>query len=168
MTAFRSAAVAQLGADRSRIDQATRPGHCPVADETSPSDADFIAICAAYRGQGGIARSTELAECLLARPPQGTHRLEALIVAGAIFSFEWNHACWVPMFQFGPERGPLPRAAVAAVLAELAPLFDGWRLALWFAQPNAWLREQRPFELLDADLDGVLATARADRYIAQL
>jgi hypothetical protein len=134
----------------------------------APNDPEFITICDAYRSSGGIARAPELAECLLARPPLGSHGLEAMIVAGRVFSFEWNRSCWVPMFQFGPERGPQPRAAVAEVLAELAPVFDGWHLAVWFARPNAWLRERRPLDLLESDLDDVLATARADRYIAQL
>ena len=140
----------------------------PAASDGEPNDLEFITICDAYRSSGGIARAPELAECLLARPPLGSHGLEAMIVAGRVFSFAWNRSCWVPMFQFGPERGPLPRAAVAEVLTELAPSFDGWHLAAWFVQPNAWLRERRPLDLLDSDLDDVLATARADRYIAQL
>jgi len=138
------------------------------APTAGPSDIEFIAICAACRGSGGIARGTELAQCLRARGGAPHPGLEALIVGGQVFSFEWNHAWWVPMFQFGPQRGPLPRPAVAVVLAELEPVYDGWALALWFTHPNAWLAGQQPLALLDSALPEVVAAARADRFIANL
>ena len=69
------------------------------------------------------------------------------------------------MFQF--ERGePAVKPGLSQVLAELVDVFDGWRLAAWFAQPSAWLNGQRPVDLLDSDLSGVRAAARVDRFIA--
>ncbi len=133
-----------------------------------PSDVEFIAICAACRHSGGIARGAELAQCLRARNTASHPGLEALIVGGSVFSFAWNHAWWVPMFQFGPDRGPLPRPGVALVLAELEPVFDGWSLALWFTRPNALLHGQPPLELLDSDLAEVVVAACADRHVAGL
>ncbi len=138
------------------------------AHSAGPTDIEFIAICAACRRSGGIARGTELAQCLGARGAGAHPGLEALIVGGQVFSFEWNHAWWVPMFQFGPERGPLPRPAMALVLAELEPVYDGWALALWFTRPNAWLAGQQPLALLESALPEVVAAARADRFIASL
>jgi hypothetical protein len=52
------------------------------------------------------------------------------------------------------------------MLAELASAFDGWPLATWFAQHNAWLNDRSPVDLLDSDLADVLDIARADRFIA--
>jgi uncharacterized protein (DUF2384 family) len=81
-----------------------------------------------------------------------------------VFSFEWNDAFWVPMFQF--ERDTLSiRLAPRQVLAELAKAFDGWTLAVWFTRPSSALNGRRPIELLDIDLSAVLAMARTDRFV---
>lgn len=41
-----------------------------------------------------------------------------------------------------------------------------WALAMWFSQPNHWLRNRRPVDVLDVSLTAVLRAARADRFIA--
>ncbi|MDM0059234.1 antitoxin Xre/MbcA/ParS toxin-binding domain-containing protein [Variovorax fucosicus] len=52
------------------------------------------------------------------------------------------------------------------VLAELVSVFDGWALAIWFVQPNPWLNDRSPVDLLGLNLSGVLEAARADRFVA--
>ena len=37
---------------------------------------------------------------------------------------------------------------------------------MWFSQPNHWLRNRRPVDVLDVSLTAVLRAARADRFIA--
>ena len=130
-----------------------------------PGDHDFVALRAAFRATGGIARGADLA-CTLAQRRRGDiASLARLIVGAEIFSFEWDDTFWVPMFQFVPGAlavKPGPRQ----VLAELSRVYDGWTLAVWFARPNSWLNGCRPVDRLDADLPTVLAAARADRFIA--
>ena len=58
------------------------------------------------------------------------------------------------------------KLAQQPVLAELAPVFDNWSLADWFARPNAWLCDRSPVNVLASNLPAVLEAARADRFIA--
>jgi hypothetical protein len=82
-----------------------------------------------------------------------------------VFGFDWHGSFWVPMFQFDLRDLSL-RLAAQQVQRELVPVFDGWTIAVWFAQRNSWLDEQRPVDLLDTQLHNVLHAARADRFIA--
>ena len=134
-------------------------------EDELPSDRDFIAMLAAYRATGGIARTDDLARMLNEQRRAGLDGLAGLIARGAVFGFEWRGAFWLPMFQFEPHDlsvKPAPRQ----VVAELTDEFDGWALAVWFAQPNSWLQDRRPVDLLDSRLSQVLEAARTDRFIA--
>jgi len=129
-----------------------------------PGDAGFLALCAAYRGSGGIARGTDVGHWLAGRGEGDSRALAGLIVGSQAFSFDWQGTFWVPMFQFSPVQpawGPGSRR----VLAELAPLLDGWQLAAWFVRGSTWLDGQRPLDLLAGQPDRVLAAARTDRYV---
>ena len=42
-----------------------------------------------------------------------------------------------------------------------------WTIAIWFAQPNSWLADQRPVDLLHCNLAAVVQAARADRFVAR-
>lgn len=55
------------------------------------------------------------------------------------------------------------RPAPRCVLDELHGALDGWALAGWYVRAQASLHGQRPLDLLDTDLDTVLAAARAER-----
>lgn len=129
-----------------------------------PGDAGFIALCAAYRASGGIVRSTDLAHWMAGRGEGDCQTLAALIGAGQAFSFGWRDSVWLPMFQFSPLQPAWP-ASTRRVLAELAPVLDGWQLAAWFVRGNTWLTGQRPLDLLAGGVDRVLAAARTDRYV---
>ena len=130
-----------------------------------PSDRDFIAMLAAYRATGGIARTDDLARMLNEQRRAGLDGLAGLIASGTVFGFEWRRSFWLPMFQFEP-RDLSVKPAPRQVVAELTDEFDGWALAVWFAQPNSLLQDRRPVDLLDSRLSQVLEAARTDRFIA--
>ncbi len=130
-----------------------------------PSDRDFIVMLAAYRATGGIARTDDLARMLNEHRRAGLDGLAGLIADGTVFGFEWRSEFWLPMFQFEP-RDLSVKPAPRQVVEELTDEFDGWALAVWFAQPNSWLHDRRPVDLLDSQLGQVLEAARTDRFIA--
>lgn len=127
-----------------------------------PSERGFAALRDAYRATGGIADGDDLARLLEERQLGRYMSLARLIVLGGVFSFEWRGVYWIPMFQFGLQDLSL-KPGPRQVLTELMPVLDAWPLAVWFAKPNTWLSRQRPVDLLDADLPGVLHAAQADR-----
>ena len=63
---------------------------------------------------------------------------------GRAVSFAWQGRAMLPMFQFEPSTMSLWPSASAGVAWQLQAVFDGWELALWFAQPNAWLSDWAP------------------------
>ena len=130
-----------------------------------PEDRDFLAMHAAYRASGGLARGDDLARLFEDRRCGDFISLAGLITAGEIFSFDWHRSFWVPMFQF-ELRDLSIKPGPRQVLAELARAFDGWSLAIWFARPNSCLNGHRPVDLLDSDLPAVLDAARTDRFVA--
>ena len=130
-----------------------------------PEDRDFLAMHAAYRASGGLARGDDLARLFEDRRCGDFVSLARLIATGEIFSFDWHRSFWVPMFQF-ELRDLSIKPAPRQVLAELARAFDGWALAIWFARPNSCLNAHRPVDLLDSNLPAVLGAARTDRFVA--
>ena len=132
-----------------------------------PDDADdgvFTELQFAYADAGGIASGDDLARVLEQSGRGSLAGLARKIVAGEIFGVEWHKSFWIPMFQFTEELAPKP--GLKAVLDELASEYDGRRLADWFVEPNGWLEEARPIDVLDSDPDEVLQAARADRFVA--
>ena len=145
--------------------QAELPLLLQDAHAETPSDREFVEMLASYRASGGIVRTDGLARLLKDRPRVRMASLASLICAGEVFGFEWRRSYWLPMFQFEP-RHLAVRSAPRQVIAELTADFDGLALALWFAQPNSWLHDLRPVDLLHSKLNDVLDAARADRFIA--
>ena len=138
----------------------------PVARPDEPvRHQPFFAVQEAFRGKGGLARADDLARLLEDCRHVDFIGLAKLMVSGAIFSFEWGGAHWVPMFQFNLADLTVKPAA-RSVVTELNTTFDGWSLAEWFTQPNDWLAGRTPVDLIDSDLPVVLDAARADRFIA--
>ena len=128
----------------------------------SGRDHLFVQMLRAFRSTGGIEREGDFLR-------RTKHR--TTVVAGAHngphgqISFEWSSWVWLPLFQFEPDTMSL-RPESQRVVAELAPYFDGWRLALWFAEPNVWLADRSPVDLLETNPTYVLEAARADRFVA--
>lgn len=133
----------------------------PVTSGLNPRDVAFVDMLRAFRRTGGLARGEVFLErrLLLARASPARTEGEPIIC------FEWNDKLWLPWFQFDPETlNVLP--GPASIIRELMPVFDGWALASWLAQPNLWLGGERPIDTLDVAIAEVLRAARADRFIA--
>jgi len=149
---------------------APRPGQRrePV-DRASPHAGllgrQYIVMANAFAPNGGIAGGDELAGLLRPCRGQPISLLARWIVDRAVVHFEWRTTIMLPMFQFEPPSMTV-RPPVADVLRELSGAFDDWELALWFAQPNAWLDDRRPVDVLRIDPGAVVDSARADRYVA--
>ncbi len=131
-------------------------------EDEDARDALFVEMLRAYRRSGGLAREAEILDRTHACRSPGW-RVDS--VSGTIICFEWGQRFWLPWFQFDPADMSL-RPGPARVIAELSPIFDGWALASWFAQPNLWIGNARPIDLIDECLAGVLGAARADHFIA--
>jgi len=137
-----------------------RPDIGPVA-----SEHDFSILRHAFRPTGGIARGDDLSRLLEDHRCGDFISLARFIAQHEIFAFQWRDSFWIPMFQFDLQDLSI-RTGPRRVLAELESVFDGWALAVWFAQGNSWLHGHRPVDLIETDLDSVLQAACADRFIA--
>jgi hypothetical protein len=131
----------------------------------TPSSTGFTAMLVAYRATGGTARGDDLARLLQDRPHDSYVSLARLIATRKVFSFEWRNTYWVPMFQFDLADLSL-RPGPQQVIGELNSEFDDWSLAVWFTQPNTWLRGDKPVDVLGTNLQAVIDAARADRFVA--
>lgn len=131
----------------------------------TPDSRGFAAVLAAFRTTGGTVRGDDLGRLMEDHRLGDFLSLARLIVSRQVFAFEWRDTFWIPMFQFD-QRDLSVKKGSRQVLAELASVFDGWTLAAWFAQPNSWLKDRLPVDLLDSHPGSVLAAARVDRFIA--
>ena len=127
-------------------------------------DRQFISMLAAYRPSGGIARCHVIEALLTTRLKVERQVLWKWLQDGEVFAFEWRQEAWMPYFQL-ESKTLTPRRAVQQILDELRPIFDGWELAVWFAQPNASLDGRPPAACVDRDLSSVRQAARRDRFV---
>ena len=125
----------------------------------------FDAIISAYRLSGGTATADDLELMLEGRRKGHFVSVARQIVSRDIFSFEWQSQFWVPMFQFHPQDLTV-RQEVMRVVHELTAVLDNWTLAVWFTEPNSWLKGRRPVDMIDNRFSDVLHAARADRFVA--
>jgi hypothetical protein len=136
------------------------PSRGAAAGGLDSRDLAFVEMLRAFRSSGGLARAQDI---------QDRARCGGVISPSVCgerpISFEWKGQLWLPRFQFGPE-GFKVRPEPASVMRELATVFDGWDMANWFSQPNLWLADARPVDLLDRSLPDVIGAARADRFVA--
>ena len=125
----------------------------------------FDAIISAYQLSGGTARADDLELMLEEKRKYRFVNVARQIALRDIFSFEWQSQFWVPMFQFHPQDLTV-RQEVVRVVHELTSVLDNWTLAVWFTEPNSWLRGRRPVDMMDSHFSDVLNAARADRFVA--
>lgn len=127
-----------------------------------PADEGFLALLAACRGCGGLARRAEV-EARAALWGEGALAVRGWLAQRRVLAFGWQGQSWIPLFQFAREPfAPLP--AVARVLAELGDAGDAWELAAWFAAPNAALDGALPAQAIATEPHAVLDAARMLRY----
>ena len=147
-------------------DRAEPTGHDLERGGAAADDyAAFEALRCAYLAFGGLARGDDLARLLEERARGDFVSLARLIVSGRIFGFERQHIFWIPIFQFELDDLSV-RQGMKPVLDELASTFGGWRLAVWFVEPNDWLKQSRPIDLIAIHPAEVAQAARADRFVA--
>ncbi|MEP7295334.1 MAG: hypothetical protein ABI702_04040 [Burkholderiales bacterium] len=133
------------------------------------SDTDFSrfsVLANAYRRRGGLASGDEVLRLMRARVTQPISALARWMVSGQAISFSWQSCVLLPMFQFELSTMSL-RSGPRQVSLELRGVFDDWDLVQWFVEPNSWLHEAAPIDLVERDLAAVLQAARADRFIAR-
>ncbi len=141
--------------DGAQVDALTgRPGACG-------RDTEFVALLAAYRSTGGLARTHEVVGLLRNdhdRP--NTEQLARWIVTRQIISFDWQQQTWFPCFQFDRDTGR-PHRVVADIVRALSTTLDDWQIACWFVRPQPWADGAVPAECLLCQPAVVLAAARA-------
>ena len=128
-------------------------------------ELELAALQVAYAHAGGIARADEIGRLLADHGPRTFISVAQLVADQDVFGFECDGYFWLPMFQFGPTDlaiKPGPRQ----IRADLGPEFDGRAVSAWFVEPNVWLRDRRPIDLVDSHLPAVLQAARVDRFVA--
>jgi len=135
--------------------------HLGIEPEGERGLADLLR---AYRDCGGIGRGDEVAEQFRLHDRE-LSGLARWIVEREVLSFEWLSELWLPWFQFDPADMSV-RPQFRRVAEELRGTFDGLHLSQWFIEPNCWLGDRRPAELLLTQPEEVLQAARTDRFVA--
>lgn len=128
-------------------------------------DRQFLVMESAYRSTGGLVSGDQLARLMRRRSQQPISMLARLIVSREVLSFEWQSQTMLPLFQFDLSTMGL-RPNVNEIVRELSDVFDDWSLALWFAEPNMWLANSAPVQVIEVNANEVREAARADRLIA--
>jgi len=147
-----------------RLDSRSRSEHIQAISGWQ-DELEVAALRSAYEDAGGIGRGDEIARLLADHGPGTFISLAQLVADAEIFGFEWEGFFWLPMFQFAMSDLAI-EAAPRQVRAELGEEFDGWALSAWFVEPNMWLANRRPIDLIGPHLEAVLQAARADRFVA--
>jgi hypothetical protein len=128
-------------------------------------DHQFVEMLNGYRSSGGLARLQDLVCSTCGGEVVDITKIASQISNRELVCFEWQSHAWLPLFQFnGLELAPYPQ--LLPVVQDLSCIFDPWELAHWFSQPNPWLSDRAPADMLLTDLAAVLQAARADRFVA--
>jgi len=130
------------------------------------SQYQFATMARRYRDGGGLLTGNEVAQLVGRHADQSTSRVAHWIVDRSVVSLSWRAQIWLPLFQFDSCDMSL-RPGTECVVRELAPVYDDWDLAVWFTNPNGWLDDAMPLDVLAIDLAAVLDAARADRFVVK-
>lgn len=151
--------------DSSASAQAPAPNPPAVGGALRTEDREFALMQQVYQA-GGLCDGDRVARSLRRHRDQPVSVLARWIVERRIVNFNHQGTAWIPLFQFDPASMDIT-PAVAAIVAELAPAFDDWDLALWFASPNESLQGAAPATFIAQDPGEVLVAARIDCFIAR-
>ena len=142
------------------IDQAPKSAMCGALNH--PDIEEMIGI---YSVSGGTTTADDFALLLEERNKGNFVSLLQHIAMRDIVSYEWRSHCWIPLFQFDICNMSI-KQEVRRVSQVLCPVFDNAMLAMWFTEPNAWLKGRRPVDWIDSHFSDVLYAARAHRFVA--
>ena len=117
-----------------------------------------------FRCSGGLVAGDALAEMLRRHCDQPISYLARRIARGELVHVSWRSEILVPLFQFDRSDMSL-RHGVRQVIETLAPAYDSWEIATWFAEPSVWLRGHRPANVMDPDPTAVMEAARVDWFL---
>ena len=141
--------------------------HRHPIDGESREHRQFLAMDRALLCHGGLITGDDLTLLLRTRSDQPISIIARWIVARKIMSFTWREQTLIPLFQFNLRDVSL-RTSVMNAADELRTVFDDWELVRWFTEPNGWLRDAAPVDLIHYDDQAVLQAARADRFVAHV
>lgn len=125
----------------------------------------FMALLAAYRASGGLARSQEIIGWLRRHNRCNVDALSRWVHCREVVSLDWQDETWLPWFQFDHAAGQRS-PCVAEIVKELRCGIDDWSIACWFAYPHARLGDHSPAEALPCRAAEVLAAARGSPFTA--
>jgi hypothetical protein len=128
--------------------------------QESQKNIQFVGLLNAFRRSGGLARAPEVAARFKRQGVNDVSQLASWLLKRQVISVEWQSKIWLPLFQFSL-TGMALRAGLSSVLSELVVRYDEWAIADWFAQPNVWLADCAPADVLAAAAPQVLIAARA-------
>lgn len=145
------------------ITEPSEPGADYLRHDTR--ELQFRFLVTAFERCGGIATGDKVAAMMRTRSDQAVSLVARWIVSRSVVCFSWRTQAYVPLFQFEQaSMSLLPE--LKPVINELVGPLDEWDLALWFAEPNAWLHGLPPVSEIAKDPVAVLSAAQADRFIA--
>lgn len=108
---------------------------------------------------GGLASTGELVELMRPHWRQPAVVLTRWLLGHKVVSFPSRTLILLPLFQFERPRF-MPREGIADVTLALADRMADEDLAAWFLQPNPWLEQERPADVVAVDAELVLSAAR--------
>lgn len=106
-------------------------------------DARLSTLMSSFGDLGGLVSSDEVVSLMRPYWRQPISMLARWIVTQQLVSFDWRGQLLLPLFQFERPR-MTPRKSVVDAVRVLAEVLDGEAIALWFVEPNAWLRDEKP------------------------
>jgi hypothetical protein len=140
--------------------------HARAHAPASSAEQQFIAMERKFGATGGMVRGDDLASLMHGQCEQPVSVVARWIVERHVVNFTWRCETLLPLFQLEPHSLAL-RPSVVHTIQELRDVFDDWEMALWFAEPNTWLRGAAPVDLIRDHETAVLGAARADRFVAR-
>jgi hypothetical protein len=112
---------------------------------------------------GGLATTGELVELMRPHWRQPGAVLTRWMLGHKVVSFPVGTLTLLPLFQFERPRFA-PDNGVADATLVLADLMSDEDLAKWFLQPNQWLEQERPADVVAVDPELVLSAANRARH----
>lgn len=127
-------------------------------------DREFLEMRGCYAEHGGLTNGDDIARDIGRHVQQPISVVAHWIVERRIVSIAWRSRILIPRFQFTADGGEV-RAVVRGSIAQLGSVFNDWEIARWFAEPNSWLHDMKPLELVGIDDQAVIDSARADYFV---